>query len=218
VNAFQEAGLPAVVTTVVTQIVVDENDPAFDAPTKPVGEMIATDKVLELQARGWKLVEDDHRGGWRRVVASPDPREIVEAGAIRALVDDGVVVIAAGGGGIPVAPGPDGGLRGVPAVVDKDLATALLASDLSAQCLLVLTDVDHVFTGYKTPEQWPLRSIDVGGARALLARGEFGAGSMGPKVEAVCRFVEATGETGIITSIERCKDALEEGAGTHIVS
>ena len=216
VNGFHRADLPAVVSSMVTQVVVAAEDPAFQRPTKPVGEMISADKVLDLQSRGWSLMEDKHRGGWRRVVASPEPREIVEAAAIRALVDDGVIVIAAGGGGIPVVHGPDGSLSGVPAVVDKDLASALLATDLGAERLMILTDVEYVFRDYDTPKSAPLTSIDVTGARALLETGEFPAGSMRPKVEAVCRFVEATGRPGIITSIEKCAEGLNGKAGTEI--
>ena len=216
-NALHAAGLPAVVTALVTQVVVDADDPGFDNPTKPVGEMIGEDKVFDLQQQGWTLVEDRHRGGWRRVVASPDPTEIVEAAAIRALVDEGTLVIAAGGGGIPVAHGRDGSLRGVPAVVDKDLASALLAIDVRADHLLILTDVEFVYRGFDTPEQEPLGSISVAEARALLDAGEFPAGSMKPKVEAVARFVEATGRPGIITSIERCREGLSGEGGTRIV-
>lgn len=216
-NVFHASGLPAVVTAVVTQVVVDEDDPAFSNPTKPVGEMISAEKVLDLQARGWTLTEDSHRGGWRRVVASPDPLEIVEAGAIRALVDEGTIVVAAGGGGIPVVHGADGSLRGVPAVVDKDLASALLAVDLGAERFIILTDVEHVYRGYDTPNQWPLKSVAVGEARVLLEAGEFPAGSMKPKIEAACRFAEATGRPGLITSIEHCAAALRGETGTHVI-
>ena len=216
-NAFHSAGLPAVVAALVTQVVVDADDPGFDSPSKPVGEMIGEDKVFDLQQRGWSLVEDRHRGGWRRVVASPEPVEIVEAAAIRVLVDDGTVVIAAGGGGVPVAHGRDGSLRGVPAVVDKDLASALLAADVGADRFVVLTDVEFVYRGFDSPDQEPIESVSVAGARSLLAAGEFPAGSMKPKVEAVCRFVEATGRPGVITSIERCEEGLRGETGTRIL-
>ena len=216
-NAFHAAGLPAVVTALVTQVVVDADDPGFANPTKPVGEMIAEDKVFDLQQRGWSLVEDRHRGGWRRVVASPEPLEIVEAAAIRALVDEGTIVIAAGGGGIPVAHGPDGSLRGMPAVVDKDLASALLAADLGADHLMVLTDVDFVYRGFGAADPEPIAELTVVEARVLLDAGEFPEGSMRPKVEAVCRFVEATTRPGIITSIERCEEGLRGEIGTRIL-
>ena len=216
-NALHGAGVPAVVTTLVTQVVVDASDPAFDKPSKPIGEVIPASKVLDLQARGWALVEEPHRGGWRRVVPSPDPVEIVEAGAIAALVDDGVVVIAGGGGGVPVAAGDDGALSGVAAVIDKDLASSLLASDLKAEKLVILTDVEFAYRGYGTDHQWPLRSVQVPEARRLLEHGEFSSGSMAPKVEAACRFVETAGRTAAITSIERCSEAIGGEAGTQVV-
>ena len=215
-NAFHGAGVPAVVTSLVTQVVVDEDDPAFSHPTKPVGEMIGGDKVLDLQARGWSLVEDKRRGGWRRVVASPDPEEIVEGAAIKALVDEGTIVIAAGGGGIPVVHSDDGSLRGVAAVVDKDLASALLAIDVGAERLVVLTDVEFAYSGFDTPEQRELRELSIAEARSLMERGEFAEGSMQPKVEAVCRFAEKTGQPGVITSIEAAERALAGETGTHI--
>lgn len=218
VNAFHRAGLPAVVSSMVTQVVVDPDDPAFSAPTKPVGEMISADKVLDLQRRGWTLLEDKHRGGWRRVVASPNPLEIVEGAAIKTLVEDGTIVIAAGGGGIPVVHGADGSLSGVPAVVDKDLASALLATDLGADRLLILTDVEFVFRNFDQPESVPIERINVADARALLDEGQFYSGSMRPKVEAVCRFVETTGRAGTITSIENCNRGLRGESGTQIVA
>jgi carbamate kinase len=215
-NSFHEAGVPALVTTVVTQVVVDEKDPEFDSHSKPVGELIDPAEVATFEDRGWVLVEERHRGGYRRVVPSPDPKEIVEAGAIGAMVEDGVVVIAAGGGGVPVI-SEDGRLRGVPAVVDKDLASALLATDLRADALVILTDVESVYTGYGTDEQQPVPELTVSEARRLLAEDEFPRGSMGPKVEAVARYVSATGGIGVITSIERVEEALAGRTGTRIV-
>lgn len=215
-NAFHSADIPAVVTTVVTQVLVANDDPAFEDPEKPIGEMIAADRVGSLEARGWKLVEDKSRGGWRRVVASPDPKEIVEAGAIRALVENDVVVVAAGGGGVPVLQGADGRLEGVAAVVDKDLASSLLASDLGADGFLILTDVDAVIEGYGTDHERPLATIAVDEARARLAAGEYPAGSMAPKLESLCRFVDATGNFAAMTSIERAEQALQGSAGTRV--
>ncbi|MDQ4095428.1 MAG: carbamate kinase [Actinomycetota bacterium] len=215
-NAFHAAGVPAVVASLVTQVVVDEDDVAFSRPTKPVGEIIGDDKVLDLQARGWSLVEDRHRGGWRRVVASPDPREIVEGAAIKALVDEGTIVIAAGGGGIPVVHSDDGSLRGVAAVIDKDLASALLASDVGAERFVVLTDVEFAYRGFDTPDQSPLHELSVAEARELIEAGEFGDGSMRPKIEALCRFVEKTGRPALITSIDAVERALDGETGTRI--
>lgn len=216
-NELGSAGVPAVVVSVVTQVLVDASDPAFERPSKPVGEMVPPERVDELEARGWTLVEDPGRGGWRRVVASPDPAEIVEAEAVRALVDAGATVVAAGGGGVPVVQREDGSLEGVPAVVDKDLASALLASDLRAAGLVILTDVEQVSLGFGTPREKPVERMSVRAARRHLEAGEFPPGSMGPKVEAVCRFVEASGGTGVITSIERCEDGVYGRGGTLIV-
>lgn len=216
-DSFHSAGLPAIVASIVTQTVVDRNDPGFTSPTKPVGAFIPAEKVDEAKARGWTLVEDTHRHGWRRVVASPDPKEIVEAGAIKALVDDGVIVVAVGGGGIPVFQGDDGILTGCSAVVDKDLATSLLAIDINADALLILTDIEAVMYDLDGPDERPLREMTVSQARGLMAEGHFPPGSMGPKIEAVCRYVEATAGTGAITSIDRSEDALKGEAGTLIV-
>jgi carbamate kinase len=216
-DAFHSHGLPAVVVSLVTQTVVDPADPGFSTPSKPVGAMIPVERLEEAKALGWTLVEDRHRHGWRRVVASPDPKEIVEAGAIKTLVDDGVIVIAVGGGGIPVFQGVDGILSGCPAVVDKDLASAMLAIDVGADALLILTDVETVMVDFDGPNERPLREMTVHQARGLLAEGQFPAGSMGPKIEALCRFVEATGRTGALTSIARSEDALRGEAGTSIV-
>ena len=215
-NAFHEADIPAVVTSLVTQVIVDAADPAFDDPSKPVGDMLSPDKVDEYRRLGWKLKEDKGRGGWRRVVASPDPTEIVEASAIRAMVAEGVIVVAAGGGGVPVVQDERGRLSGAAAVVDKDLASALLATDLKADALLILTDVERVSLDYGGPNERPVDRLTVAEARKLRDEGEFPAGSMGPKVEALCRFVATTGGTGVITSIERCEAALDGETGTRI--
>jgi carbamate kinase len=216
-NALLSADLPGVVVSVVTQTLVEVDDPAFGEPSKPVGELIDPERAEDARAQGWQLVEDCHRHGFRRVVASPDPKEIVEAGAIAALVEDGVIVIAVGGGGIPVIHPDEGGLTGVPAVVDKDLASALLANDLRADLLLILTDVDHVMRGYDTSAESPIDEMDVAAARLALATGEFPPGSMGPKVEAACRFAENSGRAAVITSIALAEDAVGGGAGTRIV-
>jgi carbamate kinase len=216
-NAFHAADLPAVVTTLVTQVLVDENDPAFEAPSKPVGEMIPSEKVMALRDRGWTLVEDQRRGGWRRVVPSPDPKEIIEAEAIKALVDGGVIVVAAGGGGIPVRHSADGSLEGLAAVIDKDLASAMLAIDLDADGLLILTDVESVYDGYGTENERPLSQISTADARERLEAGGFDHGSMGPKLEALVRFSEATGKLAMLTSIERAEQALQGSAGTRVV-
>jgi carbamate kinase len=214
-DALHERGHPAVVASLVTQTLVDRDDPAFSAPSKPIGETIAGDRVDELKSQGWALVEDRHRHAWRRVVASPDPKEIVEAAAIKRLVEDGIITIAAGGGGIPVVHGAGGTLEGIAAVVDKDLASALLATDLQADALLILTDVDRIRLGYDTDDERPVDELSIEEARGYLSAGEFAPGSMGPKVEALCRFA-ATGGGAIVTSVDRAADALEGDAGTRI--
>lgn len=215
-NVLHARGHPAVVASLVTQVVVDPEDPAFDKPAKPVGEMIPAPRAALLRRRGWVLAEDDRRRGWRRVVASPDPQEVVEAEAVRALTAAGIVTVAGGGGGIPVAQGADGALQGVHAVVDKDLVAALLAVDLGADLLLILTDVERVSLRFGRPDEEPLDALPVAQARRYLAEGEFPAGSMGPKVEAACRFVEATGRRAVITSIDGVGGAARGGSGTTI--
>ncbi|HJR45376.1 MAG TPA: carbamate kinase [Actinomycetota bacterium] len=216
-NSLHRLDLPAVVATIVTQILVDQDDPGFAAPTKPVGEVIPAERAEVLREQGWELVEDRRRNGFRRVVASPHPLEIVEAAAIKTMVDEGMLVVAAGGGGIPVVAGPDGDIKGVAAVVDKDLASALLAVDLQADGLLVLTNVDAVALNYDTPSERPIASMTVAEALRYLDEGHFAPGSMGPKVEAVARFVEVTGRPGIVTSLDSAAPALEGGAGTRIL-
>jgi len=215
-NALGELGLPGVVVSIVTQTLVDVRDPAFQAPSKPVGEVIDPARADDMRAQGWLLIEDHRRHGFRRVVASPEPTEIVEAAAIKTLVDEGVLVIAAGGGGVPVVHA-EGGLKGTAAVVDKDLASALLAADLQADLLLLLTDVDHVSLAYGTPDERVLRSVDIVDARRALAAGEFPAGSMGPKVEAACRFAEARDRAAVIASIAAAEAAVVGAAGTRVV-
>ena len=217
-NAFHARDIPAVVATVVTQVLVDDDVPAFEMPSKPIGEMIPAERVDRLRDRGWVLVEDTRRGGWRRVVASPDPKEIIEAEAISALIDRGIVVVASGGGGVPVRHAADGSLEGVPAVVDKDLASSLLAVDLSADGFMILTDVDNVIDNYGSDDERPLATISVDDARARLDAHEFAPGSMGPKLEALCRFAEVTGRLAVVTSIDRCEHALQGSAGTRVTA
>lgn len=215
-NDFGRRGRATEVTTVVTQVVVDPHDAAFREPSKPIGPIIATETEAMLKrARGWRLAADP-RGGWRRVVASPRPLEVVEIPAIRALLDAGHVVIAAGGGGVPVIREADA-LVGVEAVVDKDLASAILARDLGAERLVLATDVDRVALHYRKPEQRLLESMTVAEARAYLAEGHFPPGSMGPKVEAAAAFVEAGGKVAVIASLGKIRAALDGREGTRVV-
>jgi carbamate kinase len=216
-NVLALRGLSCPVVTVVTQVVVDEDDPAFNQPSKPVGPFYKAGKAQELiQEKGFIMREDKARGGWRRLVPSPDPLQIHEREAIRRLVDQGVVVIAAGGGGVPVVQS-DQRLRGVEAVIDKDLAGQCLAADLEADILLILTDVQAVAVNWGTPDQQFLSELSLEEARTLAKAGHFQAGSMGPKVEAACRFVENGGQMAIIADLEHAFLALQGKAGTRFI-
>jgi len=197
--------------TLLTQVVVDRDDPAFAVPTKPIGPVYTEPEARVLaQARRWTIARDGD--DWRRVVASPEPRSIVEVRAIRLLVEAGVLVVCVGGGGVPVIADASGGLRGVEAVIDKDLAAALLARELDADALLLLTDVEAIEIDYGTPEARPLRSATPGELRAL----DLPAGSMRPKAEAAARFVEGGGRLAAICSLDAASQALEGGAGTLV--
>ena len=203
------------IATVVTQVVVDKADPAFTNPTKPVGPFYdeAEAKALEKE-KGYDVREDAGRG-WRRVVPSPDPIEINEKEAIRQLVDARSIVIASGGGGIPVVR-EDGKLRGVDAVIDKDLAGERLAVDVGASVFMVLTDVEDVKLSYKTPEERSVSKMTIAEAKAYAEEGHFAKGSMEPKVRAAVRFIEHGGKRAIITSLDKAVDALAGRAGTTI--
>ena len=203
------------IATVVTQVVVDKDDSAFANPTKPVGPFYSEEDARGLEAEKGYDVREDAGRGWRRVVPSPDPIEIFEKDAIRQLVDARSIVIASGGGGIPVVR-EDGGLKGVDAVIDKDLAGERLAVDVGASVFMVLTDVDSVRLHYKTPEEVTLSKMTIDEAKRYHAEGHFAKGSMEPKVRAAIRFIEAGGEKAVITSLDRAFDALEGDAGTTI--
>jgi carbamate kinase len=203
------------IATVVTQVVVDKDDPAFANPTKPVGPFYSEEDAKGLEAEKGYDVREDAGRGWRRVVPSPDPIEIFEKDAIRQLVDARSIVVASGGGGIPVVR-EDGGLKGVDAVIDKDLAGERMAADVGASIFMVLTDVDSVRLHYKTPEEVALSKMTIDEAKKYHAEGHFAKGSMEPKVRAAIRFIEAGGERAIITSLDKAFDALEGNAGTTI--
>lgn len=217
-NELRNRGIRKRVVTVVTQTVVDPDDPAFHRPTKPIGAFYKKDEAVRLQSeRGWRMVEDADRG-WRRVVPSPMPLEIVERLIIKGLVHQAIVVIAAGGGGIPVVRGPDGHLEGVEAVIDKDLATSLLAHSIGADLLLISTAVEKVALYYGTPEQRDLTAVTLAEARRYLSQGHFPPGSMGPKMLAAIRFVESGGTEALITSPESIERALVGQTGTRITA
>jgi len=208
------------VATVVTQVVVSRDDPDFQDPTKPVGPYYDEDTAKRLAAEnGWivKQVRPTGEKTWRRVVPSPIPLGIAEAGVIKRLVESGTIVIASGGGGIPVIRNGEGRLEGVDAVIDKDRAGAKLAEEVDAEIFLILTDVEHALLNFGTDHEAPIKKMTVAEAKRYLGEGHFKAGSMGPKVEAATGFVERGGERAIITSLDKAADALDGGSGTHIV-
>ena len=215
---FRREGIARTAATVITQVLVNEGDPDMVHPSKPIGPFYSDEEAAKIREERphWELAGLGP-GKWRRVVASPRPLRILEIDAIAALVEAGVVVIACGGGGIPVAWENDR-LAGVEGVVDKDLASALLARDLQAQRLIILTSVECAWTGFGRKDARPLGRIAVREARAYLRAGEFPAGSMGPKIEAAIDFVEHGGEECIITSAEHVGRAIEGRAGTHVVA
>jgi carbamate kinase len=209
-------GLTRRTAALVTRTLVDAADPHFAVPSKPVGRYLPAAEAAPFVALGQRW-EDRGPRGWRRVVASPEPRSVVDAPAIAALVAAGFVVVCAGGGGIPVVEGAP--LHGVEAVIDKDLTAALLARELDADTLVVATDVPHVVLGFGTPAARPLGRVTPADLRAHAAAGEFGSGSMGPKVEAALRFVEGGGERAVVTSLENIADAVTgDAVGTVLTA
>ena len=216
-NAFRHQGREQQVVAIVTQVVVDPEDPSFDEPTKPIGPfMSASEAQQHADDDGWAIAEDANRG-WRRVVPSPTPIEIIELPAIRTLLDSGALVVAAGGGGIPVIYKPDGSLRPRPAVIDKDAASCLLAQRLGAKVLVFSTDVDRVALNFGTREQTEVDRLTAAECRKYLDEGHFAAGSMRPKIEAALAFIEAGGEEVIITRPPCLAEAMRGTHGTHIV-
>jgi carbamate kinase len=213
---MQQLGLRVPVVTLVTQVRVDPHDPAFAHPTKPIGPLYPR-VIAERHRRdlGWTLV-DVAGGGSRRVVASPRPQQVVELEAIRACLSEGLVVIAAGGGGVPVFNDHDVS-KGVEAVIDKDLTSALLANQIGVDLFVIATSVDRVCVDYGTPGERPLDRLTLDEGRRLLSQGQFPEGSMGPKVAAALEFVERTGREAIITSARLLLAAVEGRAGTHVL-
>ncbi len=200
----------------VTRTVVDAADPGFQKPTKPIGRHLPLAEAQPLIDHG-EVWHDMGEKGWRRVVASPQPLEIVDAPAAQTLIEAGFVVVANGGGGIPVVRRDDGSLVGVPAVIDKDLGAELFARLVDADVLVIATDVPQAVLRFGTPDAEALGEVSLSKMRAYAAEGHFGAGSMGPKVEALCNFVEATGKTGVITDLAHITDAVHGHAGTRVV-
>jgi carbamate kinase len=210
-RALAERGVERRTATVVTRTRVDADDPGFAKPTKPIGRFLTDAEAAVLVERG-ETWEDRGAKGWRRVVASPEPQEILDAPAVTALVDAGFMVVANGGGGIPVVREP-GGLRGIEAVIDKDLGAALLARTVQADMLVIVTDVSAAVLNYGTPSAEPVGRVTVDRMRELAGEGHFASGSMGPKVEAACRFVEQSGRYAVITNLEHIVRAIQHPDG-----
>ncbi|WNV75841.1 carbamate kinase [Geodermatophilus sp. DSM 44513] len=216
--ALADRGLPQRTAVLVTRTLVDADDPHFAEPSKPIGRHLPREHAERSMAHG-QVWEDRGPRGWRRVVASPEPRGVVDGPAVRVLLAAGFVVVCAGGGGVPVVDDHVDGhaLRGVEAVVDKDLTAALLARDLGAGTLVIATDVPHVVVGFRTPTARPLGRVTPAELRAHAAAGEFARGSMAPKVEAGLRFVAGGGSRAVITSLEHIADAVErDDVGTVV--
>ena len=215
-NEFIRRNMTKPVATVVTQVVVDKDDPAFTNPTKPIGPFYSEeDAKFHAEAEGWVVREDAGRG-WRRVVASPEPKRIVETDAIAALLAKDIVVVAVGGGGIPVVE-TETGLEGIPAVIDKDRASRLLASNLGAELFIISTAVDKVALNFGKPNEQLIDTMTVAEAKQYMAEGHFAPGSMQPKIQAAIDFLEAGGKHVIITQPHLLEIALEGKTGTHIV-
>jgi carbamate kinase len=215
-NHFRKRKLDVPVVSLLTQVAVDPKDKAFAAPSKPVGPFYSEADAKKMMLEEGHAMREDAGRGWRRVVPSPEPQEIVPRDAIRDLLADGVCVICSGGGGVPVVRSRGGALSGIDAVIDKDLAAALLAAEVSADALLILTDVPKAYIHYNTPEQKALDRVTLSEMEAYAAAGHFKAGSMGPKVDACLRFVRRGGEA-VIASLTHVVQALDGDAGTHIV-
>ena len=216
-RSLSARGLRRPAAALVTRTLVDGTDTGFTHPVKPIGRYLPADEAAALIEHG-QTWQDRGPRGWRRVVASPEPLEILDAAAALALVAAGYVVVATGGGGIPCVRNEDGSVTGVEAVIDKDLAAALLARTVLADVLVIATDVEHVAVGFGTAQQRPLERVGVGELRALAAQGEFASGSMGPKVEAVCRFVEAGGRYAAICALDSIAEAAHGRRGTVVLA
>jgi carbamate kinase len=214
-NELRKRNIQRDIAAVVTQIIVDKNDPGFQKPSKPVGPFYSKEEAEKLQQeKGWIMKEDAGRG-WRRVVPSPIPLDIVEKNVIKTLVEKDMIVIAAGGGGIPVIQ-ENGTLKGVEAVIDKDRASALLAKEIDADILIILTGVEKVYINYNKPDQKALDHLTVEEAKKYHAEGQFPSGSMGPKIEAAIDFVTSTGRECLITDMAVLDKALKGLTGTRI--
>jgi carbamate kinase len=217
-NRLESIGLGGEVATVLTEVEVDPADPGFKRPSKPIGPYFTRYRAEALERDlGWTMQEDASRGGWRHIVPSPRPMRILNILTIERMLESAAVVIAAGGGGIPVVRGRDGQWRGVEAVIDKDFASALLAAELKADLYIVLTGVAKVALDFGKPTQRFVDRLTVAEAQRLHSEGQFPPGSMGPKIEASVQFVQASGQQVLITDVEHLRDALDAKEGTLIV-
>jgi len=220
-NEFDRRGMAKDAATVVTQVRVAADDPAFRTPSKPIGTFMEQDEAQRrAEQQGWSVVEDAGRG-WRRVVASPFPQEIVELPAVRRLIDAGIITITVGGGGIPVVRDEreenGHGLRGVPAVIDKDYASALLAQSINADLFLISTAVEHVYLNFGEPDERPIKEMTVSQAKHYIEQGHFAPGSMLPKIKAIVWFLEEGGREALVTNPASIARALKGETGTRIV-
>lgn len=215
-NEFQQRGIGRTAATVVTQVLVDPKDPAFEKPNKPIGSFMSAEQAqAHREQDGWNLMEDSGRG-WRRVVASPVPQRVMELGVIKSLLDAGIVVIACGGGGIAVVESPSGTISGAAAVIDKDLASSLLARQLGADLLIISTAVEKVCLDFGKSTQRSLDRMSLADARRYITEGHFKPGSMLPKIQAVVDFLENGGKEAIITDPAHLGAALANQGGTHV--
>ncbi len=216
-NEFLRRGITRQCVTVVTQVLVDSHDPALHNPSKPIGSFYKEEEAqAKMRSEGWTMVEDAGRG-WRRVVSSPQPQQIIERDAIETLIKDGFIVVAVGGGGVPVVRDETGKLSGIEAVIDKDLASSLLATELHADLLLISTAVEKVALNFRKPDQRDLERITLSEAKRYYKEGHFAKGSMGPKIQAVINYLERGGRSAFITMPETIDRALAGQTGTWIV-
>jgi carbamate kinase len=215
-NQMRRAGMEKPAACVLTQVRVDPGDKAFASPSKPIGPFFSAEEARDLQVKGWQMMEDAGRG-WRHCVPSPEPREIINLGMIQTLLASGAVVIAGGGGGIPVVRNAQGDWQGVQAVIDKDLTSALLARSLGIPDLLILTAVERIAVNFGKPQQKFLSRISLSQLKTFQSEGHFAGGSMGPKVEAAIRHLEGGGRRAIIGHLEHAASALAGESGTHVV-
>lgn len=211
-NEFKKQGIKREISTIITQVLVDENDTAFKNPTKPIGPIYSDEEAEKMKEN---YIMGKVEGGWRILVASPKPLSIIESKIIKKMVEENIVVIAGGGGGIPVVKKGEE-IHGIDAVIDKDFASQKLANEIGAEILLILTDVEHVYLNYGKENERKIEYIGVDEIEEYYKEGHFPPGSMGPKVEASINFIKNGGKEAIITSIERAWDALEGRTGTHI--